>query len=165
MLFRSHIRWQRHAAILWLLLTAGRLPEAGAAETNQGPTILFLQVELSATNQPKLVKLSEPPGELKRQPTQEVADGIHFELLTSEGRSLWQGAVADPNRRTIEHESGARTGRMTRREITTANTIEITVRVPGRTEGRSVAFYTLTPGATNQSTQRKKLGTLPLPTK
>lgn len=139
--------------------------EPAAAETNQSPTILFLQVQLSPTNTPTLVSWKERPGELKRQPNLDIADGIHFELRTAEGRSLWHGVVADPIPPTVEHESSARSGRLTRREVPVPNQIEIMIRVPRRAEAHSVEFYTLTAGATNQPAPRKKLGTLPLPTK
>jgi hypothetical protein len=148
------------------LTTMGLLFLWGAvlAGTSDGPGILFLHL-LVKENGISLLKVDVRPGFLKPQAREVVPEGIHFDLVATNGKSLWQGMTDDPRLQHVEFEDPPRSGKLKRKTITRKEA-EVTVRVPQMPEAERVDFYTLEASAgTNQVTQlvRKSLGSVVLP--
>jgi len=158
----SRVRYSLPSTIVLLgMLALGPTAGRTLAETNDEPRIIFLHLQLRPDKSVKLLDATSKKGHLKSRPIQNIPDAIHFELLSTEGRTLWHGMVADPSVRDVEYEDPLRAGQMKRKQFRLIET-EFTVRVPGLADARRVEFYTLGRDGTNDAT-RKKLGTFPLP--
>lgn len=147
------------------LLATLAWPTANArGQTNDGPKILFLHLKLQPDKTLNLVNSLTRPGELKPPANTDITDGIHYELLDAAGKSLWHAAIADPERRTMEHADSANDGKLKQFRIEVPEA-EFMVRVPVRTNAVQVEFYRLTATATNQPLKKIRVGTVPLPLK
>jgi len=145
------------AVTLVLGLMVGKMP----AQTNDGPKILFLHLQLK-DGSVSLIKASVRPGQLKPRPEQNIPDGLHFELTDGDGRPLWQGVIADPRSRLVEYQIPEGSGKLKRKKVAIKDP-EFTLRVPALTEARRIEFYFQEPSNAENREQRKSLGQLRLP--
>jgi len=138
---------------------------AGAfAQTNDGPKILFLHVRMEKGKKAELVESKIRDGELKPALNVDQADGIHFELLTKDGKSLRHGTTPDPTRRVVEFEDPPQSGKLKRKQVELADA-EFAIRVPLATNAQRVEFYTLAKSNTNGVAHTNRLGSVIVPTK
>jgi len=129
-----------------------------AAETNEQPGILFLQLKLK-NKSISLVKTTTAPGVVK--PPRVAETGIQYELLSATGELLWKGTIEDPAVRHVEYEDPPGSGKMKRKTIRLEET-EFTLRVPLIAAAQRVEFYLLEPSAVDakpgRNSTRKLLG-------
>ena len=136
-------------------------PFAAVGQTNSSPKILFLHLRLDASKSVSLIDSQTRDGTLKPQPVSNHRDAIHFELLATDGRSLWHGAIADPSDRMVEYEDPPRSGKLKRKRQVLAKT-EFTVRVPVAADARTVEFYRLTSEGQSTNVVKKQIGVVTL---
>jgi len=131
------------------------------AQTNNGPKILFLHLQLK-DGSVSLIKSSVRPGYLKPRPNQDLPDGLHLELSDDESHACWRGVVENPCSRLIEYEDPPGSGKLKRKKVDLPEP-EFMVRVPVLAEARQIEFYTLEPTKAGNRAQRRSLGKLQLP--
>jgi len=148
-----------------VLLAALWWPTAVArGQTNDGPKILFLHLKIHPDKTLQLLSSIKRPGELKPPANTDTTEGIHYELRDAEGKSLWHAAIADPERRTLEHADNSPARKMKQLHVAMSEP-EFMVRVPARTNAVEVEFYRFTATTTNQPLKKVRLGMVPLPLK
>ena len=148
------------AAGLFVLLVS---PAKATAQTNDSTEILFLHLQFK-NQSVSLIGASVQPGYLKPRPADNIPNGIHFDLISADGRELWRGVIEDPSRRVVEFEEPPRSGKLKQKIIQAADA-EFTVRVPARADARRIEFYTLQKLGSDNQEARKTLGSFDLPLK
>jgi len=145
------------------LLVSLVLPAQAAVQTNASAGILFLHLQLK-NNSVALVESSVQPGYLKPRPVEDIPNGIHFDLISADGRELWRGVIEDPSQRVVEYEEPPRSGKLKRKSIQAAEA-EFTVRIPVLADARRIELYTLEKTGSAGKETRRSLGSLSLPPK
>jgi hypothetical protein len=152
----------RPGRFVLLLLTVGTIATL-IAQTNDEPKILFLRLRMVKEKSIELIEATERSGELKPQVQASQPEGIHFDLLSAEGKFLWHGAIGDPTQRPVEYQD-PQSGQIKRKYFET-NEAEFMIRIPAFTNGQRVKFYRLTKVGTNEWGRTNQIGSLVLPGK
>lgn len=149
-----------------LILAATIVPLAPLnAQTNEPPRILFLHLKLKG-QAISLVNATAVPGVLK--PARTMRGGIRYEIISTNGVRLWQGAMADPRVERPDFPALDDSDKTPRPALPRPDELEFTLRVPCLPAAQRIDFYTLEPppsgdvAATNAV--KKILGSLPLTT-
>ena len=149
-----------------LVIAATIIPAARLdAQTNEPPRILFLHLKLKGQTI-SLVNATAVPGVLK--PSRAAQGNIRYEIISTNGVPLWQGAMTDPRDERPDFPALDDSDKTPRQPPPRPDELEFTLRVPGLPSAQRIDFYTLEPppsddGAATNAV-KKILGSLPLTT-
>jgi hypothetical protein len=146
----------------FVLVSAATLGSAGLllGQTNAPARILFLHLKLKGPHI-TLVDATSVPGFLKS--SRIVQGDIRYELISTNGAALWQGAMTDPRGEQPDFPASEKSDNTPRQRPARPDELDFTLRVPDLAAAQRIDFYTLT-AATDGTTNavKKVLGRLTL---
>jgi hypothetical protein len=150
---------------LLIALVAMALPGAGAAnaQTRSEAQIVFLHLRMK-NDTLTLVKSALRPGLVKQRRLVEKSGGIYYEVISSSGKSLWQGVTGDPSQQRLEYEDPDHPGELKTKYVK-LNEVEFTLRIPFNPEMSRLELYRMAPAAIAQGRPkvlRKLIGSIPI---
>ena len=160
----DRILFARAAGSLCALLLLALSSQCVQAQTNDAPKILFLHVRIEKDKGIKLIQSQTRDGQLKPPRNADQSEGIHYDLVTKDGKALWRGVIQNPAERVVEYEDPPRSGKLKKKRIK-SDTAEFTIRVPVAADAQRVEFYTLDASPPNRVAQTNKLGSVNVPAK
>lgn len=168
---KSTIDVALHRLIVWQGMLWGIIlcltfigPADVVAQANTSTGMLFLHLRIS-DQAISVVKIDSVKGDLKRSKTVAAQDGLHFELVSTNGHVLWAGRIADPRARRIEYEEPEGSGKIVQKTIETTEA-EFVIRVPRHPASQKVEFYSHSSSAktSDKATKgRTLIGSVALP--
>jgi len=138
-------------------------PTALKAQGNEPPRILFLHLKIKGQTI-SLVNATSVPGVLKPAP---AAQGdIRYEIISTNGAALWQGALADPRGELPDFPALDNSDKTPRQRPPVPDELDFTLRIPHQPAAQRINFYAIAPrqgaASPNAHTVKKLLGSLPL---
>ncbi|MDL1874332.1 hypothetical protein FBQ85_04065, partial [Cytophagia bacterium CHB2] len=82
-------------ALLITVVAMARSASTANAQPQSDAQIVFLHLRMK-NDSLTLVKSALRPGRVKQRRLVEKPGGIYYEVISSSGKSLWQGATGDP---------------------------------------------------------------------
>lgn len=138
-------------------------PAALKAQSNERPRILFLHLKIKGQTI-SLIDATSVPGVLK--PVRAAQGDIRYEIISTNGAPLWQGALADPRRELPDFPALDDSDKTPRQHPPVLDELEFTLRIPHQPAAQRIEFYTFEPRPTgadaNTNAVKRLLGSLPL---
>jgi hypothetical protein len=136
---------------------------AANAQPQSEAQIVFLHLRMK-NDTLTLVKSALRPGLVKQRRLVEKTGDIYYEVISSSGKSLWQGVTGDPSQQRFEYEDPDHPGQLKsiHREL---KEVEFTLRIPFKPEMRRLELYRMAPTAPDPGRPkvlRKLIGSIPL---
>jgi hypothetical protein len=152
----------RFGAMLFAVILA-ILPRGASSANAQTPSaaqIVFLHFKIK-NDTITLVKSNTRPGVFKQRRGGETRGGIYYEVVSASGKSLWNGAMADPLVQRIEYSDPADSGRIKIKYVTHLEA-EFTLRLPFKPEAHRIEFHRveLPVDQTRRKILRRPLGSI-----
>lgn len=109
------------------------------AQAPSAAQIVFLHFKIK-DDTVTLVKSNVRPGVVKQRRGGETRGEIYYDVVSSSGKSLWNGAREDPLVQRIEYGDPADSGRIKIKYVTHKDA-EFTLRIPFMPEAHRIEFY------------------------
>ncbi len=135
MQYARNSAWRGAALLVFTLALTNSLP----AQTPSTAQIVFLRFKMK-NDTITLIKLNTRPGVVKQKRGGEIRGGIYYDVVSSSGKSLWNGAMEDPLVQRIEYGDPAEAGRIKIKYVTHQEA-EFTLRMPFKLEAHRIEFY------------------------
>jgi len=150
---------------LLVAMVAMALPGASAAnaQPKSEAQIVFLHLRMK-NDTLTLVKSALRPGLVKQRRPVEKTGGIYYDVVSSSGKSLWQGVTGDPSQQRLEYEDPDHPGQLKIKYLELKVT-EFTLRIPFKPEMNRLELYRMAPAAPDSGRPkvvRKLISSIPL---